>query len=201
MAKAISVHRSKRAVRAPRPFTMCTVWAAVLAAACCHGLESLHLPAQEGWEITMTFTATAPQPDRAALSQLLEPASIAIIGASRDTSRIGGVALDHLQRLGYRGTVYPVNPRYAEIAGLACYPDVESLPKAPDVGCARTRRRRSAAATAALPRGWHPRGDPVCLGLCRNGRGRRRRFRPNSLPSPARLAWPSPAPTAWDWPT
>ncbi|CAG2153552.1 Trans-feruloyl-CoA synthase FCS1 [Cupriavidus yeoncheonensis] len=81
----------------------------------------------------MTFTATAPRPDRAALSRLLEPASIAIIGASRDTSRIGGVALDHLQRLGYRGTVYPVNPRYAEIAGLACYPDVESLPAAPDV--------------------------------------------------------------------
>ncbi len=26
-----------------------------------------------------------------------------------------------------------MNPRYAEIAGLACYPDVESLPKAPDV--------------------------------------------------------------------
>ncbi|CAG2159231.1 acetate--CoA ligase family protein [Cupriavidus numazuensis] len=81
----------------------------------------------------MTITATAPRTDRAALSQLLEPASIAIIGASRDTSRIGGVALDHLQRLGYRGTVYPVNPRYAEIAGLACYPDVESLPKTPDV--------------------------------------------------------------------
>ena len=81
----------------------------------------------------MTVTATAPRPDHAALSRLLEPASIAIIGASRDTSRIGGVALDHLQRLGYRGTVYPVNPRYAEIAGLACYPDVESLPMAPDV--------------------------------------------------------------------
>jgi acyl-CoA synthetase (NDP forming) len=84
-------------------------------------------------EMTMTLTATALRPDRAALSQLLEPASIAIIGASRDTSRIGGVALDHLQRLGYRGTVYPVNPRYAEIAGMACFPDVESLPETPDV--------------------------------------------------------------------
>ncbi|GLC91901.1 hypothetical protein Tamer19_13090 [Cupriavidus sp. TA19] len=79
-------------------------------------------------------TARPPvRADRTALAQLLEPASIAIIGASRDTSRIGGVALDHLQRLGYQGQVYPVNPRYAEIAGLACYPDVESLPAVPDV--------------------------------------------------------------------
>ena len=79
-------------------------------------------------------TARPPErADRTALAQLLEPASIAIIGASRDTSRIGGVALDHLQRLGYQGQVYPVNPRYAEIAGLACYADVESLPAVPDV--------------------------------------------------------------------
>ncbi|KWR74631.1 acetate--CoA ligase family protein [Cupriavidus sp. IDO] len=81
----------------------------------------------------MTLSATASASARAALSQLLEPASIAIVGASRDTSRIGGVALDHLQRLGYQGTICPVNPRYAEIAGLACYPDVESLPYVPDV--------------------------------------------------------------------
>ncbi|WP_427306027.1 acetate--CoA ligase family protein [Cupriavidus sp. H39] len=81
----------------------------------------------------MPFSETPNTSGRAALSHLLDPASIAIIGASRDTSRIGGVALDHLQRLDYKGLVYPVNPRYQEIAGLSCYPDVESLPQAPDV--------------------------------------------------------------------
>ncbi|SPA13588.1 CoA-binding protein [Cupriavidus taiwanensis] len=86
----------------------------------------------------MTLAAQATSTARAAPSQLplaklLEPASIAIIGASRDTSRIGGVALDHLRRLGYRGAVYPVNPRYAEIGELPCYPDIESVPRTPDV--------------------------------------------------------------------
>ncbi|AGW95044.1 MULTISPECIES: acetate--CoA ligase family protein [Cupriavidus] len=82
--------------------------------------------------MSLSPSAAAGTASRTALSLLLEPASIAIVGASRDTSRIGGVALDHLQRLGYRGTVYPVNPRYAEIAGLACYPDIEALPHTPD---------------------------------------------------------------------
>ncbi|WP_116382014.1 acetate--CoA ligase family protein [Cupriavidus taiwanensis] len=86
----------------------------------------------------MTLAAQATSTAHAApsslpLSSLLEPASIAIIGASRDTSRIGGVALDHLRRLGYRGAVYPVNPRYAEIGALPCYPDIESVPRTPDV--------------------------------------------------------------------
>ncbi|MBB3008713.1 acetate--CoA ligase family protein [Cupriavidus alkaliphilus] len=86
----------------------------------------------------MTLAAQATSTAHAALSSLplsslLEPASIAIIGASRDTSRIGGVALDHLRRLGYRGAVYPVNPRYAEIGELPCYPDIESVPRTPDV--------------------------------------------------------------------
>ncbi|XYI39307.1 hypothetical protein DAMDJJ_14285 [Cupriavidus necator] len=44
----------------------------------------------------MPLSTTARTPGRAALPQLLDPASIAIVGASRDTSRIGGVALDHL---------------------------------------------------------------------------------------------------------
>lgn len=81
----------------------------------------------------MPLSDTARALGRAALPQLLEPDSIAIVGASRDTSRIGGVALDHLRRLGYQGQVYPVNPRYGEIAGLACYPDIESVPQVPDV--------------------------------------------------------------------
>jgi acyl-CoA synthetase (NDP forming) len=43
------------------------------------------------------------------LEQVLNPGSIAIVGASGDANRIGGVALDLLARLGYAGQVYPVN--------------------------------------------------------------------------------------------
>ncbi|MCC3263936.1 CoA-binding protein, partial [Paenibacillus polymyxa] len=66
------------------------------------------------------------------LSAALDPGSIAIIGASSDPNRIGGIALDHLARLGFKGQVYPVNPKYPELAGFRCYADVESLPAAPD---------------------------------------------------------------------
>jgi acyl-CoA synthetase (NDP forming) len=67
------------------------------------------------------------------MRRLLDPRSIAIIGASADRKRLGGVALDHLVDFGYGGAVYPINPKYQEIHGLRCYPDIDSLPQTPDV--------------------------------------------------------------------
>lgn len=64
---------------------------------------------------------------------LLDPRSIAVIGASADPKRLGGIAIDHLVDFGYGGAVYPINPKYQEMHGLRCYPDIESLPQAPDV--------------------------------------------------------------------
>lgn len=59
---------------------------------------------------------------------LLDPASIAVIGASDNPDRIGGRPLRILAERGYRGRVYPVNPKYATAQGLQCYPDIASLP-------------------------------------------------------------------------
>ncbi len=73
-----------------------------------------------------------PEPQHR-LEAVLNPSSIAILGASGNPERIGGIALDHLGRLGFTGQVFPVNPKYAELGGRQCYPDVESLPTAPDV--------------------------------------------------------------------
>jgi len=67
------------------------------------------------------------------LTPLLDPRSVAIIGATPDARRPGGRPLDYLKRFGYAGRIYPVNPRYTEIAGIACYPDVASLPEAADM--------------------------------------------------------------------
>ena len=53
--------------------------------------------------------------------RLFNPRGIAVVGASRDLKRIGGQPVDYLSRYGYPGRVYPVNPRYDEIAGLRCY--------------------------------------------------------------------------------
>ena len=67
------------------------------------------------------------------LEPLLNPRSICFIGASNSAGRIGGMPLSLIVKYGYEGTVYPVNPKYDEVFGLKCYPDVESLPEAPEL--------------------------------------------------------------------
>ena len=59
--------------------------------------------------------------------RLFHPRGIAIIGASADATRIGGHPLRALQKAGYRGGIFPVNPRYREINGLACYPSCSAI--------------------------------------------------------------------------
>lgn len=59
--------------------------------------------------------------------KLISPRGIAVIGASRDSSRIGGQPIKALQAAGYTGGIYPVNPRYEEVAGLRCYPDAAHI--------------------------------------------------------------------------
>src|SRR5690349_10626211 len=68
-----------------------------------------------------------------AVERLIRPRSVAIIGASSDPSRTTGRPLRYLLKHGYEGTIYPVNPRAAEIDGIACYPNIEALPAAPDM--------------------------------------------------------------------
>ena len=76
----------------------------------------------------------APSTDDAhRLAPLLQPRSIAMIGASDQAGRIGGMPLDLLRHFGYAGQVYPINPKYQEVFGYRCYPDIESLPVAPDL--------------------------------------------------------------------
>ncbi|MGQ9676143.1 MAG: acetate--CoA ligase family protein [Chloroflexota bacterium] len=66
------------------------------------------------------------------LDALLYPRSIGVIGASDAMNKWGGRILTYLINYGYRGTVYPVNSKYREVMGLRCYPDLRSLPQAPD---------------------------------------------------------------------
>ncbi|GER17210.1 CoA-binding protein [Variovorax boronicumulans] len=67
------------------------------------------------------------------LEPLLNPASIAVVGASGNAARIGGMPLAHLTTFGYQGAIYPINPKYEEVFGLRCWPDLEALPAAPDL--------------------------------------------------------------------
>ncbi|CAN0474748.1 unnamed protein product, partial [Discosporangium mesarthrocarpum] len=67
------------------------------------------------------------------LERLFRPRSVALVGASSDPAKIGGRPLHFLVKHGFTGEIWPVNPRVAEIGGIRCYPDIESLPGAPDV--------------------------------------------------------------------
>jgi acyl-CoA synthetase (NDP forming) len=68
------------------------------------------------------------------LDRLFNPRSVAVVGASADPTKLTGRPIDYLKRHGFAGAIYPINPRYQELAGLTCYPAVSALPVPPDVG-------------------------------------------------------------------
>jgi len=67
------------------------------------------------------------------LSRLLNPQSVAVIGASDDPSRIGGKPIAYMLKQGYQGKILPVNPKRETVQGLKAYPSVQALPETPDV--------------------------------------------------------------------
>ncbi len=66
------------------------------------------------------------------LDALMKPRSIAVIGASEKPT-IGRRAILSLDRIGFEGPVFPVNPNYETVLGRACYPNAADLPEAPDL--------------------------------------------------------------------
>lgn len=66
------------------------------------------------------------------IAHLLQtPHIFAIVGASQDKSKYGYEVFETLRRHGH--TVLPVNPKYADIDGVPCYPSLADLPRKPDV--------------------------------------------------------------------
>ncbi len=61
-------------------------------------------------------------------SRLIDPRGIALVGASSNPVTVGGQPLRFLTEFGYTGKVYPVNPKYPQMKGLTCYPDLLSVP-------------------------------------------------------------------------
>jgi acetate---CoA ligase (ADP-forming) len=87
------------------------------------------------------------------LTPLMKPRSIAVVGASPRMNRATRV-ITNLQRFGYAGRVFPINPRYTEVHGLPCYPDLASTPEPADtVVVAIPAADVPAVLTAAVERG------------------------------------------------
>lgn len=67
------------------------------------------------------------------LDAFFNPKSIAIVGASRDETKVGHKIIANLLLGGYPGKVFPINPKAADIDGLRCYPDLASIGETPDL--------------------------------------------------------------------
>ncbi len=94
---------------------------------------------------------TEPRPRD--LTPLMRPRSIAVIGASQRMSRATRV-VGNLQRFGYRGRIFPINPKYDTVLGLPCYPDLASTPEPADsVVVAIPAEQVPAVLTAAIDSG------------------------------------------------
>jgi acyl-CoA synthetase (NDP forming) len=70
----------------------------------------------------------------ASLDALVRPRSVALIGASDEPARIGGRPIAYMKSQGFKGAIYPVNPKRKTVQGLTAYASVPDLPEAPDLG-------------------------------------------------------------------
>lgn len=96
-----------------------------------------------------------------AIPRLLQPRSVAVIGASGDPTKTAGRPISYLLKHGFGGDIYPVNPKLDRIGALKCYPDVASLPAVPDVGIVLLGAERAHLAVRDLA----ARGCPAAIVL------------------------------------
>ncbi len=74
-----------------------------------------------------------PRFSRDALARLLRPKSIAVVGASDKPGALGATLITNLDRAGFTGAIYPINPRRAAIGARPCLAGVDDLPPGVDV--------------------------------------------------------------------
>jgi acetate---CoA ligase (ADP-forming) len=67
------------------------------------------------------------------LKAALDPRSVAIIGASENPNKVGGRPVHYLDKFGFKGKIFPINPSRAEVQGHKCYKSLGDLPEAPEM--------------------------------------------------------------------
>jgi len=67
------------------------------------------------------------------IAPLVAPKSIAVIGASTDPNKSGGVLFGNLADGGYEGKLYPINPRATEVMGIPAFPEIANVPEPVDL--------------------------------------------------------------------
>ena len=67
------------------------------------------------------------------LKAALDPRSVAIIGASENPNKVGGRPVHYLDKFGFKGKIFPINPSRPEVQGHKCYKSLGDLPEAPEM--------------------------------------------------------------------
>lgn len=76
--------------------------------------------------------------DHSRMEYFFNPRTIAIVGASSDFRKPGGRSLNALQKRGFTGKIYPINPNSRELLGIPCYPKLADVPDEIDMAIVST---------------------------------------------------------------
>ncbi|MCE1185380.1 GNAT family N-acetyltransferase [Zoogloea sp.] len=86
------------------------------------------------------------------LTPLVEPRSVAIIGASTREMSLGNILVRNMLDAGFKGKLFAVNPKYEEVLGVPCYKSVEEIPQRLDLAVITTKADRVPAIVDACGR-------------------------------------------------
>lgn len=92
------------------------------------GLLRVRLDLEPTPEYEQRLHERQAQSAAASVRIFMEPASVAIVGASRDPAKIGSMVLHNLLRLGYTGRIYPINPQADEIEAIPAFARLTEVP-------------------------------------------------------------------------
>jgi acetyl coenzyme A synthetase (ADP forming)-like protein len=67
------------------------------------------------------------------MNRIMKPKSVAVIGASAETGKIGNSVMKNLINGGYKGEIYPIHPKADEIMGKKVYKSVKDVPGEVDI--------------------------------------------------------------------
>lgn len=75
------------------------------------------------------------------LRALFDPRTVAVVGASTNPGKIGGLPIALMREFGFRGEIYPVNPNAAEVQGLASFASIAQIGRPLDCAIIATPTR------------------------------------------------------------
>ncbi|WP_241037201.1 bifunctional GNAT family N-acetyltransferase/acetate--CoA ligase family protein [Blastococcus litoris] len=92
------------------------------------GVVHLTFPIEQTEDALAVAYEREQRSESRSIARLLRPSSVAVVGASNDSGKIGNALLRHLLDYGFSGPVYPVNPGARHVNGVPAYADIESIP-------------------------------------------------------------------------